>query len=183
MIKGQTQMLPHSLVLTYMRCDYCNKEDTKSFLIYDNFGIKTCDDHYELGKRDCKYYLQSNNMIHLQDVQQLVDALPKSFSILRSSGEMQDGWSLDFDDPYLRKINDTWHIPCVNVEKYLTKRSSMNDMKHIIDVESMKDVITKSYLRIEEPLGEYQEHPAIQKVIVEGLPCRMLVIPSHQDSA
>lgn len=178
-------MLPHNLVLTYMRCDYCEKEDTKCCIIYDNFGIKTCDDHYELGKRDCKYYLQSNDMIHLQDVQQLVDALPKSFPILRSSGEMQDGWSLDFDDPYLRKIYGNWHIPCVNLTKYLTKRPSINDMTHIIDVESMKRLISlaESHFYTEQPLVEYKEHPAIQRIMTEGGECRVFVIPSHQDSA
>lgn len=181
-------MLPHSIVLTYTRCDYCEKADERSVLIYENFGIKTCVPHYDLGKRDCDSYLYLNKMIHLQDVKQLVDALPETFPVKRTSGEMQDGWSVDSDNPYIRQVDGEWHLSCVNKEYNLTKKPSIKNMKHLIDVEFIEGIITKAQLQQSlrnsgnPVLEEYKEHPCVQREMVGGVECRVFRV-SHPDSA
>lgn len=172
------RMLPHNLILTYARCDYCEKQDQKQALIYDDFGIKTCDDHYELGKRDCDSYLYLNNMIHLQDVKQLVDALPETFSVKRTSGEMQDGWSVDLNNPYLKKVDGEWHVPCINREYNLTKKPSLQNMTHLIDKELIENIINQVELEkkskhIPAAVKEYKEHPCVQRAVVDRAECNV----------
>lgn len=182
-------MLPHSLILTYAKCDYCEKPNQRDALICENFGIKTCEEHYELGKRDCDSYLYLNNMIHLQDVKQLVDALPETFSIKRTSGEMQDGWSIDLNNPYIRKIDGEWYLPCINREYNLTKKPSINSLTYLMDERLIQSVMAKAELNQSErhipaAVQEYKEHPDVQQVFANGVECRMF-IPSfpRPDSA
>ena len=186
----KASVAPHSLILTYSRCDYCGEQDHMQCIIYDNFGIKTCIEHNELGKRDCNSYLYSNGMVRIKDNQHLVDALPPIFPMKRSSGELQSGWQIDCDNQYIQKIKDTWHFPCINIEHNLTKKPSINDMNHIIDVGLIESII----FQLEEclltlstnntsVLEEYEEHSAIRRVFVNDVECRMLIVPSsHQDS-
>ena len=181
-------MLPHSLVLTHPLCDYCEKPEKNQALICDNFGIKTCEEHYELGKRDCETYMHLNNMIHLQDVKQLVDALPETFCVKRSSGEIQDGWSLDLNNPYVRKVNGEWHLTCVNKEYNLTKKPSIHNMTHLMNSEFIQGVIAHLDKRLSQPLQaptsleEYKDDPCIQRVMVGGVECRVVNV-SHPDLA
>ena len=178
---------PHTLVLTYARCDYCKKNDHKVCCIGHMFGIKTCDEHYELAKRDCNSYLHSNHMVRLKDVQSFLDVLPETFAIKRSSGIIEDGWKLN--NGFIRKIEGEWCFPCINEEINITKNSLIKDMTRIIDegfinilLMKLEEGIYVNDYNMSNELEEYEEHPCVKMALVEGVECRVF-IPSHPDSA
>ena len=96
---------PQSLVMTRSECFYCfASEGTKCFTIWDNFGIKTCNVHYPLSVRDCKAYMHRENIVSVRDIKDCVelehlhDIILAEFPIKRSSGLIDDGWSLNLED-------------------------------------------------------------------------------------
>ena len=63
----KNSIAPHSIVMSYPRCDYCGQQDTRYNGVHDKIGIKSCDEHYKLAKRDCNAYLHSTNRVRLLD--------------------------------------------------------------------------------------------------------------------
>jgi len=125
-MKVKMSAVPCSLVMTKMECFYCNKKDTGAAEISPNFGLKYCDDHKAASARDCRAYLHSHKMAALFDafnypatkpfMNMVVDQV--TFPVMRSSGEIQDGWRLNVAPPFepstfICNIQGVWMLPVV----------------------------------------------------------------------
>lgn len=194
----QSSIIPHNLVMSYMRCDYCGKVETRVATIFHNYGCKSCDLHYELAKRDCRAYLHEHSMVMITDpsrnniVDELVLRLKSTFVVKRTSGELQDGWKIRMrdgcDNTYIFKLNTHWAVPCLygseNSSSSITKNVKIIDMEHIFSKLFISDILavldSGLYLndfletRNQEP---HQEFPYIETVIVDGVQVRALSVP------
>jgi hypothetical protein len=179
---------PHSLSMTFHTCDYCGQEETRVYAVHHNIGIKSCDEHYKLAKRDCNAYLHSTNRVRLleknSDINKFRFKMQGTFSVKRSSGILEDGWQLreeGFIDPlYIAKVDGDWTFPCCMPIKGITKQVSFKDMTHILEqtyIDSILDVLEKGvYMKdyIASGVQEKHEEPVFVKtVLVDGVEVRI----------
>jgi hypothetical protein len=142
---------PRSIVMTYQRCDYCGQDDTQYSGISYNFGIKSCDIHYSLAKRDCNAYLHSNMLVRLSDtdgnpiLKTFMEKMKTPFKVKRTSGMIQDGWTVrdntSYDELYLRKLDGDWTFPCKHAEDNITKNVTIAEMTHVLDQSFIDSVL------------------------------------------
>ena len=179
---------PHSLTMTFRTCDYCGQEETRVYAVHHNIGIKSCDEHYKLAKRDCNAYLHSTKRVRLleknSDINKFRCKMQGTFSVKRSSGILEDGWQLreeGFVDPlYIAKVDGDWTFPCCMPIKGITKQVSFKDMTHILEqtyIDSILDVLEKGvYMKdyIASGVQEKHEEPVFVKtVLVDGVEVRI----------
>jgi hypothetical protein len=141
---------PKSLVMTPISCFYCGASDTVSFETIDYlFGLKACALHKAAAIRDCKAYLHEEKMVRFKDVLDhpvigpFINALKGiQFPVLRSSGEFQDGWTLDMITQSSIRYCDgewrilvTWKSPYGDTAKDIYKYTPISNMllKDMVD--------------------------------------------------
>lgn len=112
---------PMSLVMTPTCCHYCGRSGGGHYTVHALYGILACDAHISAAKRDIDAHLHQENMVRMEDARvaapDFFAALPPTFAVKRSSGAMDDGWTLpneDHDRVYVRRRGDEWLL---NVEK------------------------------------------------------------------
>lgn len=178
---------PCSLVMTPMECFYCHTVDARAVLIEYNYGIKCCDTHKSLAERDCRASMYRNNSVRLSDafkdpvVGEFFKALPKSFPILRSNGEIEE-WALresfHYEPEFLQLIDGMWSLPVANLDHTLYKRVSFNDFlnpKILASFpENFKDLVTKAM----EAVGEiYKKDEELYQIAKTDVPTTVENMP------
>lgn len=92
---------PIRLVLVPLRCFYCgndNEETLREWRICHVFGLFHCEEHTWCAERDCSQFLKTHGWIRKVDalahplLGPFLNALGATFPILRTSGEIQEGW-------------------------------------------------------------------------------------------
>jgi hypothetical protein len=125
----RTSLVPRSLAMTQVSCFYCNADDSRIESIYWLFGLKACPDHRQAAIRDCNAYLHEEKMVKIEDALRhpvlgrfLISLLklPNGFPVIRTSGEVQPGWTLDRGfSPHNKKFiihhDGEWSIPAILV--------------------------------------------------------------------
>ena len=185
----KNSIVPHSIVMTYARCDYCGQEDTRYNGVHDKIGIKSCDDHYKLAKRDCNAYLHSTNRVRLLEKHPVINKfrvrMQGTFAVKRTSGLIQDGWQLreeGFVDPvYITKVGGDWTFPCYMPDENMSKYVAFKYMTHILEqsyIDSIIDVLEKGiYMKDYLASGVQETHeepPFIKTALLNGEVVRML---------
>lgn len=186
---------PRSIVMTYESCDYCGQNNTQYSGVFQNFGIKSCDIHYSLAKRDCNAYLHSNMLVRLSDtygnpvLRTFMEKMKTPFKVKRTSGLLQDGWTVrdnstcHADQLYIRKLDGDWTFPCIHIADNITKNVAIADMTHVLDqsfIDYILEVLEKGiYIQdfIAAGIQElHDEAPFIEKRIVDGVEVRVCVM-------
>ena len=131
---------PQSLVMTRSECFYCfGEEGDKCYTISYNYGIKSCNQHYASSVRDCKAYMYRNGFVIINAIYKMeqfapfFDYLKKGFSVRRTNGVIEPGWSLNLGHGRHNEIMrydesvGKWIIPVRNEDLDLTKRIYVDD--------------------------------------------------------
>lgn len=134
-------LVPRSLVMTLNECFYCGSEDPNFIQIERLFGLKACDIHKKSAIRDCNAYMHREKIVKFNDavnnsiINELIKELQNEFSIIRSNGNIESGWTLKKDYWYntcqIRCIDNEWTIDCTNHAKKLEKPAKISDFKTI----------------------------------------------------
>ena len=129
--------VPERLIMRAAKCRYCPAEHDWDIPAGDQEGIRTCAAHKPDAERDCNAHFHKTNMVRLRDARialaTFFDALPETFSVIRSSGELDPGWQVPFDsypEYYISKIRGTdWGIPVIkgSGEDAITKAVRLTD--------------------------------------------------------
>ena len=116
------QTYPKYLTMTEGPCFYCTRTAVSHHTIADLMGIACCGSHQTEAARDIRAYYQASGQVLISDavnhpaMKPLFDAIPKTFSIVRSSGAIESGWHLptgyDAIHSCLVRMDDgLWAIP------------------------------------------------------------------------
>lgn len=112
---------PERLIMRPAKCRYCPAEHDFDIEVGDREGIRTCLRHKPDAERDCNAHLHKTCLVRLKDARTALAtffaALPDTFSVIRTSGEVDPGWKVPFDVyelQYISKIRDIdWGIPVI----------------------------------------------------------------------
>jgi len=131
---------PQSLVMTRSECFYCfGEEGVKCYTISNNYGIKSCNQHFASSVRDCKAFMYRNGFVRINDIYKMeqfapfFDYLKDGFSVKRASGLIEPGWSLNLGygcAKELIKYDESvgkWIIPVMKDDHDLIKRIYVDD--------------------------------------------------------
>jgi hypothetical protein len=113
--------VPERLIMRPAKCRYCSAEHDFDIEVGDREGIRTCTRHKPDAERDCNAHLHKTCLVRLRDARTALatffDALPETFSVIRTSGEIDPGWKVPFDVyelQFVSKIRDVdWGIPVI----------------------------------------------------------------------
>jgi hypothetical protein len=129
--------VPERLIMRAAKCRYCPAEHDWDIQAGDQEGIRTCAAHKPAAERDCNAHFHQNNMVRLRDARaalaEFFDAVPETFPVIRSSGELDPGWHIPFDsypEYYIAKIRGVdWGIPVIkgSGEDAITKAFRLTD--------------------------------------------------------
>ena len=136
-----SRLEPERLVMTRTVCFYCGADHTKMALVHYNFGMKTCHTHYNRGIRDCNAYMHREGLVKTKHavkhaaLSRLFTYLDGGIPIVRSNGEVQEGWVLNMQDGVettfiARSLTSTddWLIPM----KWVSPNGYADDLvKHV----------------------------------------------------
>jgi len=81
-------------------CFYCKASGDHHICSGDLEGIIACEDHITWARRDCQAFLHQTDKALLRDaiehpgLKPFFDALPATFATVRSSGALDEGWSI-----------------------------------------------------------------------------------------
>jgi hypothetical protein len=95
-----TIQIPIHLSMTPLQCFYCRRFGNCHQYSGDLEGIITCERHVTQGLRDCEAFLHYDSKVLLHDaivcpgLKPFFDALPETFSTIRSSGAVDEGWAI-----------------------------------------------------------------------------------------
>ena len=122
----RTSLVPRSLVMTRVGCFYCDSKYARYEVLTWMFGLKACPDHIQAAIRDLNAYLHEQKMVRIQDALRHPDIgkflislmqLPSGFPVVRTSGEIQPGWTLNegelHKDEFLRFHDGEWKLPVI----------------------------------------------------------------------
>lgn len=115
--------IPLHLQCMPMTCFYCPANGIGHITVADLEGIIYCERHRVQAEDDCNSHLHDLKQVRLTDAQRrfedLFAAIPATFSVLRSSGALDEGWSVPVDAIHrLLTIKGTeWHIPVEKVSE------------------------------------------------------------------
>lgn len=120
---------PMRLVLIPLQCFYCgnsNEATLHEWRICHLFGLFHCEEHTWCAERDCTQFLKTHGWIRKVDalahplLGPFLNALGPTFPILRTSGEIQQGWFFPLLDEQvpIRKSKTTqeWGLNVTNGE-------------------------------------------------------------------
>lgn len=186
---------PRRLVMTANVCFYCGRSSTGLKLIERLYGLKHCDNHAEAATRDCNAYLHEEKIIRLHDAfdheiigrfLRILKSLENGFPVLRSSGEIQDGWTvheLGWEGTFLRlhdgdwKLHVLWKSPDGNFHNDILKYIPIIHFKMRDIYDRIKDQIPNDFLSLVDQVifcmvdGIYsKDFEAIQGLQVEEYP-------------
>uniref|UniRef100_A0A6C0GZ85 Uncharacterized protein n=1 Tax=viral metagenome TaxID=1070528 RepID=A0A6C0GZ85_9ZZZZ len=176
---------PRNLVMSPIGCFYCKSEnEVKLFLIDYLFGLKACKDHYENADNDCKIYMNQNKIVlfhdalHNQTIKKLLDYLENEFSIIRSNGNIDNGWKILKSKYYcfssitdyssnITNSNNTIHNSewCIKIEKdnenesivkHITLLSLLDNKLDYYKDEEFVNILNKSIQILDN--GIYKEY-------------------------
>ena len=181
---------PRSLVMTRSECFYCfGEEGLYCGQVFYNFGIRSCDNHYKAAVRDCRAYMHREKIVHIADVldHPFIEALKRGFSVLRSSGVQEDGWSLNVGtyDPEVLAYRDGWIISVKNGD--LSKRIYVSELR-TAELETAYcdfiDLLDKGIYKADSDIYEslvdrgksttVEDIPGLSYTIVDGIRCAYL---------
>jgi hypothetical protein len=107
-------------------CAYCGVAAFGHHMVEDLYGIIACDAHSEDAARDICAWMHRNGQVQLitaktlDGIKPFFDALPASFSIRRSSGAIDGGWSLPTGYSAvwarMKRVAGLWAIPVEKME-------------------------------------------------------------------
>jgi hypothetical protein len=125
-----------------VECAYCGLDDydqVDQTMIEYLFGIRHCAAHGAAAKRDCNAFLHEVGKVpmwairSLPALKSLHDLSHTNFTITRSSGESQSGWSINYgslDSPlYITREGADWVIPMINHGLNLMKNVRINGLQ------------------------------------------------------
>jgi hypothetical protein len=176
---------PRNLVMSPIGCFYCKSEnEIKLFLIDHLFGLKACKDHYENANKDCKIYMHQNKIVLFQDaldnqiIKKLFDYLENEISIIRSNGNIDNGWKIIKSNYYcftsitdfssnITNGNNTIHNSewCIKIEKdnenesivkHITLLSLLDNKLDYYKNEEFVNILNKSIKILDN--GIYKEY-------------------------
>ena len=147
-------IIPHSLCMRPMTCEYCTQQNTCSVQIVYLFGILTCNTHRAWGIRDCNAYMHTHKIVRLRDAMKNVDIAEcinylrerdGTFIVTRTNGDRETGWSLT-DDPYeILKCFDTgWAVHATN-----TQHTKYVPLIHFMDMPSFAEILEKALVALD----------------------------------
>jgi hypothetical protein len=127
-----------SLVMRQASCFYCGINHYDDYIIDYMFGIRACKWHQSNAERDNRAYCHRMKIVSLHTERKnplfarLIQELMKDVKVKRSSGLIEDGWSLRSIDLYggytfIRKIDEDWCIGLVNRDSK-SKNVSFKDL-------------------------------------------------------
>jgi hypothetical protein len=135
---------PTSLVMRKIECFYCGAGDPQFVLIQHLFGIKSCDLHKRIAKRDCNAYLHRNGLVTWDSALQIpcikklideLDLLPNGFPVRRTNLSIDPGWKVNikdfmYDRTFIEYREGEWTIPVIKDE--LQKMIKLLDLNNTI---------------------------------------------------
>jgi len=131
-------LIPQRLVMTTNTCFYCGAPSTSFYTIERFFGLKHCNLHESVARRDCCALLHSEKRVDMRDAQRhpilgkFINALDTPFPVFRSSGELQAGWRVNHTTPweynFIEYSNGEWKLPVTWQNEH--DKSSENLVKH-----------------------------------------------------
>jgi hypothetical protein len=110
---------PYSLSMRRSECAYCKVYAAHHATIVHLFGIICCAEHLPLARRDCNAWLHRARQVRLSDAREhpalrhFFQALPATFSAVRSNGDVDPGWFLPESTDRLLCLNSAgaWSVP------------------------------------------------------------------------
>jgi len=155
-------LVPRSLVMTTNTCFYCDAPSTSFYTIERLFGLKHCDLHKEVARRDCRAHLHKEKTVDMRDAQshpilgEFINALQTPFPVFRSSGELQEGWTPNLSAPWEYtfiayhdgewKLPVTWQNPNDESAEALVKHTPIANFKLPAIYESVKNTLPLSLI-------------------------------------
>ena len=148
-------------------------------------GILACDAHLAAAQRDVDAYLYQNDMVRMEDVRAAAPAffaaLPPTFSVKRSSGAMDDGWTLpneDHDRVYVRRRGDgVWLLSVEKKSEAIAKGVPFTDFIGIPGITA--DAVAILITALER--GFYKAAADAQAALKAQGAAAAPVIPDHPD--
>ena len=164
----RTSLVPRSLAMTQVSCFYCNANDSRIESIYWLFGLKACPTHTQAAIRDCNAYLHEEKMVKIEDALRhpvlgrfLISLLklPNGFPVIRTSGEVQPGWTLDrgfrlHNEKFIIYHDGEWSIPAIlispdaNTENNLMRCTPIANFKLPHIYEQIKNDLPIDFLKL-----------------------------------
>lgn len=100
-------------------CAYCKIYAVHHATIVHLFGIICCAEHLPLARRDCNAYLHRARQVRFTDAREhpallpFFQALPATFSAVRTNGDIDPGWFLPESSDRLLCLNSAgaWTLP------------------------------------------------------------------------
>lgn len=174
---------PRRLVMVRDECFYCgNNEDVKHTCVEYLLGIKHCQSHSYQAIRDCKAYLHENKLVDMNDIKNepvfknFINVFKdKKFHIIRSNGNVDDGWSLKedafHDKAFIMNKDGYWYLPlCKYTDKdIITKGFKITDFDNSKLVELNKDIYPSNFVELQRDIihflekGIYKKYYELQK--------------------
>jgi hypothetical protein len=166
---ARTSLAPRSLIMTQVSCFYCNADDSRIESIYWLFGLKACPTHTQAAIRDCNAYLHEEKMVKIEDALRhpvlgrfLISLLKlqNGFPVIRTSGEVQPGWSLDrgfspHNEKFIIHYDGEWSIPAIlvspdnnNITKNLMRCTPIANFKLPHIYEQIKKDLPIDFLKL-----------------------------------
>jgi hypothetical protein len=182
--------------MTRNACFYCGQDSRSIVAVGDSCGIKTCDQHKGWATRDCNAWLTKQGLVRLSDcrkhpeIRPLMDELAAGFSVLRTSGLMDEGWNLQIVTtfhyvPLLRLIEGEWHIPCCKYEN-----DKLVPLRNFNTTDTMKNCVSRAVTALNAGIytADYMDHmeyfqngpdkieetPGVTTVLYEGREVRVM---------
>jgi len=192
-----SSIIPHSLVMTFEECEYCGQTNTAQETVMYLFGIKTCNEHIRLAKKDCEAYMHERKMVKINDalrtpvLKEFFEYLDE-FPVKRTSGVIENGWSILMNDAHISFFKETWNIHVCNksdINKKIPISEFLNDeiieampnpppkelVERVIDILN-EGVYKSSYLiYLSENPTKYIDPPFVQTTLCDGNEVRVLV--------
>ena len=126
---------PMSLICAPMTCFYCQATSKGHITVRDMVGIMFCHEHMTAAIRDCKADLHEDRRVRLLDAQEhlvfqpFFEAVQGTFSIVRSSGALDSGWSIPTDSNAVGRLltitNGGWTMPVEKAPEAISRNVSI----------------------------------------------------------
>lgn len=134
-------------------CAYCDSDINLTIMeIVTSIGIHYCHEHFPFAKRDCSAYLHREELVTFDIANQhpilkkFINTIPPRFSVLRSSGILEDGWKLNLSEVFFTKCKEDkyndWIIPVINGKKEIKKHISIFDFIGTVPESFVNDVVS-----------------------------------------
>jgi len=161
-----TCLKPCRLTMTRTSCFYCGASNASWHTITRLFGLKHCQHHKSSAVRDCRAYLHEEKHVHFRDAFRhpilgpfltALKDLENGFPVLRSSGEIQPGWTLNyssFADTMISYDSGDWKLPGIwispdgNYAKDINKYTPIANFKLSAIYEQIQAQLPNNFLEM-----------------------------------